>query len=60
MAPTKGIALPLVSRGGSGWILTAFSLGLLWAIDRTQSRSLLAGDDEPAIETPSAPPSPAA
>jgi cell division protein FtsW len=43
MAPTKGIALPLVSRGGSGWILTAFSLGLLWAIDRTQSRSLLGG-----------------
>lgn len=60
MAPTKGIALPLVSRGGSGWILTAFSLGLLWAIDRTQSRSLLVGDDEPAIETPSAPPTPAA
>lgn len=60
MAPTKGIALPLVSRGGSGWILTAFSLGLLWAIDRTQSRSLLVGDGEPAIETPGAPPSPVA
>ncbi|MBL8760869.1 MAG: FtsW/RodA/SpoVE family cell cycle protein [Phycisphaerae bacterium] len=60
MAPTKGIALPLVSRGGSGWILTAFSLGLLWAIDRTQSRSLLVGDDEPALETPGAPPAPAA
>ncbi|MCC6971437.1 MAG: cell division protein FtsW [Phycisphaerales bacterium] len=60
MAPTKGIALPLVSRGGSGWILTAFSLGLLWAIDRTQSRSLLAGDEEGVIETPSVPPTPAA
>lgn len=60
MAPTKGIALPLVSRGGSGWILTAFSLGLLWAIDRTQSRSLLVGDEEGVIETPGAPPSPVA
>ena len=34
MAPTKGIALPLVSRGGTGWILTAFSLGLLISMDR--------------------------
>ncbi|MBL0926826.1 MAG: cell division protein FtsW [Phycisphaerales bacterium] len=34
MAPTKGIALPLLSSGGTGWILTAASLGLLVAIDR--------------------------
>jgi len=34
LAPTKGIALPLLSSGGTGWILTAFSLGLLIAIDR--------------------------
>ena len=34
MAPTKGIALPLVSQGGTGWVLTAFSLGLLISIDR--------------------------
>jgi len=34
LAPTKGIALPLISRGGTGWILTAASLGLLVAIDR--------------------------
>lgn len=34
LAPTKGIALPLVSHGGTGWLLTAFSLGLLAAIDR--------------------------
>ncbi len=34
LAPTKGIALPLVSRGGTGWILTAFSLGLIIAMDR--------------------------
>ncbi|MFO0861018.1 MAG: FtsW/RodA/SpoVE family cell cycle protein [Phycisphaerales bacterium] len=35
VAPTKGIALPLISAGGTGWILTAMSLGLLVAIDRT-------------------------
>ena len=34
LAPTKGIALPLVSAGGTGWVLTAFSLGLLLALDR--------------------------
>jgi cell division protein FtsW len=33
MAPTKGIALPLISSGGTGWIMTAASLGLLVAID---------------------------
>ena len=35
MAPTKGIALPLVSAGGTGWVLTAFSLGLLISMERT-------------------------
>jgi cell division protein FtsW len=34
VGPTKGIALPLVSSGGTGWILTAFCLGLLVAMDR--------------------------
>jgi cell division protein FtsW len=38
LAPTKGIALPLVSSGGTGWMLTAFSLGLLVSIDRTAAR----------------------
>ncbi len=33
LGPTKGIALPLVSSGGTGWILTAASLGLLIAMD---------------------------
>jgi cell division protein FtsW len=37
LGPTKGIALPLVSSGGSGWTMTAFSLGLLIAIGRTQT-----------------------
>jgi cell division protein FtsW len=36
LGPTKGIALPMLSSGGTGWILTAASLGVLVAIDRTQ------------------------
>lgn len=40
LGPTKGIALPLVSNGGTGWLLTSMSLGLLMAIDRTQDRPL--------------------
>jgi cell division protein FtsW len=40
VGPTKGIALPLVSSGGTGWTLTAFSLGLLIAIGRTQAVAL--------------------
>ncbi len=34
LAPTKGIALPLVSAGGTGWVLTAFCLGLLVSMER--------------------------
>jgi cell division protein FtsW len=34
VVPTKGIALPLLSSGGTGWILTAFAIGLVSAIDR--------------------------
>jgi hypothetical protein len=44
MAPTKGIALPLLSNGGTGWILTAFSLGLVISIDRTQERVSESGE----------------
>jgi cell division protein FtsW len=36
LAPNKGIALPLLSAGGTGWILTAFSVGLMVAVDRTR------------------------
>ncbi|MEM9065546.1 MAG: FtsW/RodA/SpoVE family cell cycle protein [Planctomycetota bacterium] len=35
LGPTKGIALPLVSAGGTGWVLTAISLGLVVSIDRS-------------------------
>ena len=34
LAPTKGIALPLLSSGGTGWMLTAACLGLLIGMDR--------------------------
>ncbi len=34
MIPTKGIALPLMSNGGTGWILTAAAMGLLVAADK--------------------------
>lgn len=48
LGPTKGIALPLVSSGGTGWILTAFCLGLLVNMDRTQAA------DESLTEIPGA------
>jgi cell division protein FtsW len=35
LAPTKGIALPLLSNGGTGWLLTAFCIGLVNAVDRS-------------------------
>lgn len=34
VVPTKGIALPLISSGGTGWVATATGIGLLVAIDR--------------------------
>jgi cell division protein FtsW len=34
VVPTKGIALPLISNGGTGWIMCAASIGFLVAIDR--------------------------
>jgi len=45
LAPTKGIALPLLSRGGTGWLLTAFALGMLVSIDRQASEEERAGED---------------
>ena len=35
LAPTKGIALPLLSSGGTGWLMMGFFIGLLAAIDRS-------------------------
>lgn len=51
LAPTKGIALPLMSAGGTGWILTGFALGLVVAVDRTQPEpAAMFHDDEIARE----------
>lgn len=47
LAPAKGIALPFVSYGGTGWILTAFSIGILVAIDRTRSASETSPEEAP-------------
>lgn len=47
LAPTKGIALPLLSSGGTGWLLMGFFIGLLAAVDRlsgsTQSTPRMQG-----------------
>ena len=45
LGPTKGIALPLMSSGGTGWIMTAFMLGLIVSIDRTQAFASLYVDE---------------
>ncbi|MCH2138310.1 MAG: FtsW/RodA/SpoVE family cell cycle protein [Phycisphaerales bacterium] len=39
LAPTKGIALPLISSGGTGWLVTAFALGWIRAIDRQHAQA---------------------
>jgi cell division protein FtsW len=43
LAPTKGIALPLVSSGGTGWLLTAFMLGVLARLDQGQPTAATRG-----------------
>lgn len=47
MAPAKGIALPLVSYGGTGWIMTALSIGILMSIDAGQRQEEHAGEFSP-------------
>ena len=62
LAPTKGIALPLISRGGTGWILTAFSLGMVVSVARAadaRRRALVVAgvaepDEDEALEPASA------
>jgi cell division protein FtsW len=58
MAPTKGIALPLLSNGGTGWIMTAGCLGLLAAMDRASElrpATAAAPSDMPAAEASAIP-----
>ena len=58
LGPTKGIALPLLSSGGTGWILTAASLGFLVAIDRHAEESALRATHTPHPAQPAAPAEP--
>ena len=59
MAPTKGIALPLISRGGTGWMMTALCLGMVIAMDRRVARAEAQADDPGAAHDASSPaPSP--
>jgi cell division protein FtsW len=55
VVPTKGIALPLISNGGTGWILTAFALGLLASLDEANrlGETLEAEDMDATAVTPS-------
>ena len=41
LGPTKGIALPLLSSGGTGWLFTSACLGLIVSIDRSQRAAAL-------------------
>lgn len=67
MVPTKGIALPLLSSGGTGWIVTAAAIGLVAGIDRgnqlavprmLESLSLTDRADSPSSACSSAAPQP--
>ncbi len=42
VVPTKGIALPLLSSGGTGWVMTAMAIGLICAVDRMNRREAAA------------------
>ena len=52
LAPTKGIALPLVSRGGTGWMLTCLALGLLIAMDRRAASAAVAERTTEGVPAP--------
>lgn len=41
--PTKGIALPFISSGGTGWIMTAAAVGVLMSIERINRLETAAG-----------------
>ncbi|MEO1236471.1 MAG: FtsW/RodA/SpoVE family cell cycle protein, partial [Planctomycetota bacterium] len=48
VVPTKGIALPLVSAGGTGWVFTAFALGLVASLDNARA---IEEADQPQMNT---------
>ncbi|HVX87149.1 MAG TPA: putative peptidoglycan glycosyltransferase FtsW [Phycisphaerae bacterium] len=55
--PTKGIALPLISSGGTGWIMNAAAIGVLMSIERVNRQEAAAAargtrPAEPAVGFP--------
>jgi hypothetical protein len=50
VVPTKGIALPLLSAGGTGWVITAFAIGLIAALDNANALEAEANAASPAGE----------
>lgn len=46
MVPTKGIALPLLSAGGTGWVITAMAIGLLASFDTANEFEDIAATQE--------------
>lgn len=57
VVPPKGIALPLLSAGGTGWIMTALALGLVASLDNAHALGVsdLVVTDQPAEPTPPPP-----
>ncbi|MBI1368449.1 MAG: stage V sporulation protein E [Planctomycetes bacterium] len=54
--PTKGIALPLMSYGGTGWVMCSAAVGLLVAIDRlNQLEAAAEGEADPELASDPAP-----
>jgi cell division protein FtsW len=51
VVPTKGIALPLLSNGGTGWVMTGAAVGLLVALDRINQSEAEESEElpEPAL-----------
>lgn len=49
VVPTKGIALPLMSSGGTGWIMTGFMVGLVASLERYRSSEHLMLDPQPPL-----------
>lgn len=50
VVPPKGIALPLISSGGTGWIMTAFAIGLVAALDNANQFAAENRPDAPDVE----------
>lgn len=47
VVPTKGIALPLLSAGGTGWVMAAAAIGLLASLDTADHSPMSAAADVP-------------